>query len=145
MAPRRVYLTNKKERMEDNNKRGVYTLKIGDKSINLLFSMNYWRILSQEGISMESLGETLNGSKGMINMMESLSKMVIAGGKSYSSKYKTKFEHSFDEVFDWFEEDITEKEISDMIKVMMDTKVFGKSLNQGLNRKGEGKQTPSQK
>ena len=131
--------------MEDNNKRGVYTLKIGDKSINLLFSMNYWRILSQEGISMESLGQTLNGSKGMIDMMESLSKMVIAGGKSYASKYKTQFKYAEDEVFDWFEEDITEKEISDMIKVMMDTKVFGKSLNQGLNRKGEGKQTPSQK
>ena len=128
-----------------NDRRGVYTLKIGDKDINLLFSMNYWRILSQEGISMESLGETLNGSKGMINMMESLSKMVIAGGKSYSVKYKTKFEYTFDEVFDWFEEDVTEVTISEMIKVMMDTKVFGKSLNQGLNRKAEGKQTPSQK
>ena len=128
-----------------NDKRGVYTLKIGDKDINLLFSMNYWRILSQDGISMESLGETLDGSKGMINMMESLSKMVIAGGKSYSVKYKTKFEHSLEEVFDWFEEDITEQTVSEMIKVMMDTKVFGKSLNQGLSRKNEGKQEPSQK
>ena len=128
-----------------NDKRGVYTLKIGDKDINLLFSMNYWRILSQEGISMESLGETLNGSKGMINMMESLSKMVIAGGKSYDIKYKTKFDYSFDEVFEWFEEDITEQTVSEMIKVMMDTKIFGKTLNQGVSRKSEGKQKPSQK
>ena len=128
-----------------NDKRGVYTLKIDNKDINLLFSMNYWRILSQEGISMESLGKTLDGSKGMINMMESLSKMVVAGGKSYAVKHKTKFDYTFDEVFDWFEEDITEKEVTEMIKIMMDTKIFGKVLNQGVSRKSEGKQVTSQK
>ena len=128
-----------------NNKRGVYTLKIDNKDINLLFSMNFWRILSQEGIQMETLGETLDGSKGMINMLESLSKMVIAAGKSYSAKYKTQFNYEIDEVFEWFEEAITDKTVSDMIKVMMDTKVFGKTMNQGLNRLNEGKKKPSKK
>ena len=131
--------------MTDNNKRGVYTLKIGDKDINLLFSMNYWRILGQDGISIESLGEVLDGSKGMINMLESLSKMMIAGGKSYAVKHKTKFDYSFEEVFEWFEEDITDKDISEMIQIMMDTKVFGRTLNQGVSRQGEGKKKPSLK
>ena len=72
-----------------NDKRGVYTLKIDNKDINLLFSMNFWRILSQEEIYMETLGEVLDGSKGMVAMLESLSKMVIAAGKSYAVKYKT--------------------------------------------------------
>ena len=125
----------------NNDRRGVYTLKIADKDINLLFSMNFWRILSQEKIYMETLGETLDGSRGMVSMLDSLSKMVIAGGKSYAAKHKTKFEYTIDEVFEWFSEDIDDTVMAEMIKVMMDTKVFGKTMNQGQNRT-PGKKKP---
>ena len=128
-----------------NNKRGVYTLKIDNKDINLLFSMNFWRILSQEGIEPDKLGGELDGSKGgVIQQLEALSKMVLAAGKSYAIKHKTEFDYELDHVFDWLE-DIDNKTMNEMFKVMTDTKMFGETVNQGLNRKSKGKQEPSQK
>ena len=75
-----------------NDKRGVYTLKVGKKDINLLFSMNFWRLLDQQGIKMEDLGEELDGSKGVIHMLGTLSEIVIAGGASYATKHKTQIQ-----------------------------------------------------
>ena len=126
-----------------NEKRGILTLKIDGKDINLLFSMNFWRLLDKQGIQMESLATELDGTKGVIYMLESLSKIVSAAGKSYATKYKTSFDYDIDTVFDWFSEDINQKTIDTMIKVMMDTRVFGSSLNQGVGREDVGKKTPS--
>ena len=128
----------------NNSKRGTYTFKVGDKSINLLFSMNFWRLLGKQGIKIESLGAELDGSQGVIYMLETLSKIFIAGGQSYAVKYKTEFDYTEEEIFDWFEEDVNEKVIQEMIEAMMDTKVFGNSLNQGVKR-GEVGKTKSQK
>ena len=126
-----------------NNKRGVYTLKIGNKDINLLFSMNFWRILSQEGLEIEELGGSLSGADGLIKQLESLSKMVIAAGKSYAVKHKTQFNHDIDEVFEWFEEDVTSKQVTEMTEIMMSTKLFGNAINQGVSRENKGKTKPS--
>ena len=126
-----------------NDKRGVYTLKIDNKDINLLFSMNFWRILSQEGLEMEDLGTALSGVNGLIKQLESLSKMVIAAGKSYAVKHKTQFNYNIDEVFEWFEEAITSKQVTEMTEVMMATKLFGNAINQGVDRESTGKTKPS--
>ena len=126
-----------------NDKRGVYTLKVDNKDINLLFSMNFWRILSQEGLEMEDLGTALSGGNGLIKQLESLSKMVIAAGKSYAVKHKTQFKYNIDEVFEWFEDDITSIQVSEMTEIMMSTKLFGNAINQGVSRENEGKTKPS--
>ena len=126
-----------------NNKRGVYTLKVDNKDINLLFSMNFWRILSQEGLEIEELGGSLSGSDGLIKQLESLSKMVIAAGKSYAVKNKTQFKYNIDEVFEWFEEAITSKQVTEMTEIMMSTKLFGNTINQGVKRQSTGKTKPS--
>ena len=128
-----------------NNKRGVYTLKVDKKDINLLFSMNFWRILSQEGIEPEQLGDALSGKDGVIGQLEALSKVILAGGKSYAVKHKTQFKYDIDEVFDWLEEDINNDTMNEMFLVMMDTKMFGQTINQGLNRQTKGKKQPSRK
>ena len=120
-----------------NTNRGLYTFKVENKEINLLFSMNFWRLLGKQGIKIESLGEELDGSKGVIYMLETLSKILKAGGESYAAKYKTSFDYTDDEVFDWFEESVNQEVIEEIIKTMMETKVFGNSLNQGVKRGGE--------
>ena len=123
----------------NNDNRGTFTFKVGDKNISLLFSMNFWRLLGKQGIKIESLGEELDGSKGVIHMLEVMSKIFIAGGQSYAVKYKTEFDYTEEEVFDWFENDINEKVIQDMIEAMMNTRVFGNKLNQGVKRGEVGK------
>ena len=128
-----------------NDKRGIYTLNVDNKDINLLFSMNFWRLLDRQGIKMEELGVELDGSKGVIHMLETLSKVVLAGGQSYAAKHKTEFDYDEDEVFEWFEEEVTDKHIEGMVKVMMETKIFGNSMNQGVKRDAVGKTKPSKK
>ena len=128
-----------------NDKRGVYTLKIDNKDINLLFSMNFWRLLSQEGIEMKDLGQSLSGGDGFIKQLESLSKVIIAAGKSYAIKNKTEFNHDIDEVFEWFEEEVTNIQVTEMTNIMMATKLFGNVINQGVKREASGKPKPSLK
>ena len=58
---------------------------------------------------------------------------------------RLKFNYGIDEVFEWFEEAITDKTVNEMVEVMMDTKIFGNSINQGINRNEVGKKKPSKK
>ena len=124
---------------ETNERKGIFTFKVGDKDISLLFSMNFWRLLGKQGVKIESLAEELDGSKGVVYMLETMAKILTAGGQCYAVKYKTEFEYAEDEIFDWFEEDINETVIKEMIETMMETKVFGNSLNQGVKRGEPGK------
>ena len=120
--------------------RGYYPIKINGEEINLLFSMNFWRLLDKKGYQLETIAEHLDGSKGVIKMLDTLSNIVQAGGEAYQAKYKVEFPYTIDEITEWFSEDIDQDVLQGIFEAIMDsTKIFGKKLSDGQRKPGKKK------
>lgn len=124
----------------ENKKTGQYSLKIGKEKIGLLFSMNFWFLMDEQGLKMENLKSKLDAKGGIISMLSTLAIIIECGGHSYAKKHKTEFNYEKEEINDWFEEDINEAVLAEILAVMMETKIFGNKINAGIDRMG--KQTP---
>lgn len=124
-------------------KLGEYTLKTSEGNIDLLFGMRFWRLLSEHGVMIEDLETKLSPDAGIMNIIDTMSKIVYSAGLCYSRKFKTEFNYELDDVLDMFES-ISQSELEPMMKAMMSTRIFGKDMNQDLPRKA-GKQKAPQK
>ena len=127
-----------------NTLQGEFTLKTKNGDVNLLFSMLYWRLLSQNGIKLEELEGRLSSEHGIMGMLDTLSIIIKSAGEAYARKHKTSFEMDEDDIFEMFEDDIDENILADLLKAMTSTRIFGKEMNQGLSRT-PGKKKPSKK
>ena len=124
----------------DLKRRGTYTLKVGDKEINLLFNMRFWGYLDEAGYKLEDLGQHLTEEAGLAKMLKVLVAIINSAGKSYSLTHKEVWEHTEDEVYDWFEEDINQDILTDMMRAMTSSKIMGTSLDQpNLGKRKGGK------
>ena len=120
-----------------NKKLGEYALDINGTKVNLLFSMSFWMKLDELGLKMEDLATQLAPEKGVLNIVRTLSKIVWAAGSSYARKNKQDFDYEIEDVQDWFSE-LDEKVMEEIMEAMTSTKIFGHSMNQGLDRMGKG-------
>ena len=125
-----------------NERRGEYTLNIGDKEINLLFSMNFWFLLEKNGIKLEEIEHKLNPKNGVMSMLSSLAVLIMSAGQSYARKHSTEFSYTEGDITEWFEDSINETVLAELLAVMMETTIFGKKINEGVTRTVPGKKTP---
>ena len=124
-----------------NTRKGEFTLNIEEKEVKLLFSMRFWRILDENGYKLEDLETALDGSKGIIGMINTLATIVYSGGIAYSLRNKTEFDYEIDEIFDWFEDSIDEDVMERLFKVLLDSQIFGKTISDGLGKTSPKKST----
>ena len=111
-----------------NKRQGEYTLKLGDKEVNLQFSMTFWLFLDDLGYKIETLEKDLSPENGVIGMIKTLSALVYAAGKAYAKKNGTQFNYSLDDVPEWFGDYITEEVMKDLMEAMASSTLFGKKL-----------------
>lgn len=121
-----------------NSRRGEFTLTIDGKDVNLLFNISFWKVLGDEGYKLEDLDKALGNEKGFLEMLQTISAIIYAGGLTYAKKNKTEFNYTKDDIFEWFEECIDEKVLENMFKVLMSTQLFGKTIGDNM-----GKNLPS--
>ena len=124
----------------DNTRMGELTLEIRGKKVKLVFGMLFWKFLGEKGIKMHNLDQKL-GSVEPLEVFDTISKIIHSAGWVAAKKADKEFEYSEDDVFEWFEEDITEEMIKSIVETMLQSKILGKSLNDGLKR---GKKKPNQ-
>ncbi|MCH9665006.1 MAG: hypothetical protein K0U41_04075 [Gammaproteobacteria bacterium] len=117
--------------MKNTKKRGFYSLKIAKKEVNLLFNMRFWALLDDKGYKLEELDKHLAEGNGVMSMINVLSNIVLSGVEANCIKNNIDQEYSIDDVYEWFEEDIDQEELEKILKAMMETKIFGNTINPG--------------
>ena len=122
----------------DLKRRGTYTLKVGDKDVNLLFNMRFWGLLDEAGYKLEKLEEHLDETKGFMHLVGVFSVILDCAGRSYAKIHGTEWDYKVDEIYDWFEEDIDKDKLEEILAAMSASKIMGHSLSQagqGLGKK----------
>ena len=124
-------------------KRGQFQIEVGGKQINLQFGMRFWKNFDREGYKIEKLDTYFNQDGGIMGMIDVLVDVLSISGETYAAKNGSVFGYDKDDIYEWFEEDIDDKVMGKIVEAMLSTKIFGNSVNQGLDR--SGKQQPKVK
>ena len=121
----------------DLKRRGTYTLKIGEKDVNLLFNMRFWGLLDQAGYKLEDLEEHLDKTKGFIHLVGVFSVILDCAGRSYSKHHSAEWNYEVDDIFEWFEDDINETILEEILTAMSKSKIMGNSLSNSSKKMGK--------
>ena len=125
--------------MTNLKRRGTHTLTIGGKEVNLLFNMRFWGLLDEAGYKLEELPDHFSQGTGIAKMMKVLVAVFTCAGQSYAKSNKTEWEYDEDDIYDWFEEDITEDVLKEIMEALTNSKIMGNSLSDKAVGKQKGK------
>ena len=123
----------------DNERKGELTLLIKNKKIKLLFGMLFWKFLQDLGVKLQDLEHKLSDDQNPLGVFDTIAKIIYSAGWVAAKKEGKEFKYTEDEIFEWFEDDITQQDIQMIVEGMMNSRILGKSLNDGIVR---GKKTP---
>jgi hypothetical protein len=113
-----------------NKQRGYYSIKLGGKIRKLHFSMNFWANFTDAlGISLDKIGDIFTEGISLGTIRALIYSAILANDQEEGNE----IDYNEFKVGVWLE-DLQAEKLEDIVNAMMESRVLGNDLNQGVKR-----------
>ena len=122
-----------------NKNKGYIDINVGGKKRTLHFSMNFWSEFTEQlGISLQDIGNVFQNGISLKVLRALIYSAILANDQENGNE----IDYNIYSVGAWLDE-LEAESINEIVETMLQSKILGNSLNQGVKK--PGKTTPPNK